>query len=155
MLSTNISEDTFLREIISTEGKVWRSRKYFLNSVENITMTQFRLLKIFSFLPKCWQSNMTKEMKIDKNGKRANGLARTTEYAEQIFISILPTLPNSLKTDCCSGQDSSWDSGWEKWLKDHVQSAVVPSSGQNIYRIKSTSQLWLPGTAVCPTCTTE
>ena len=37
---------------------------------------------------------MTKEMKIDKSGKRANGLARTTEYAEQIFISILPTLPD-------------------------------------------------------------
>ena len=58
---------------------------------------------------------MTKEMKIDKSGKRANGLARTTEYAEQIFISILPTLPDSLKPgpegpvgpDCCSGQDSS------------------------------------------------
>ena len=37
---------------------------------------------------------MTKEMKIHESGERASGRTRTREYAEQIFISILPTLPD-------------------------------------------------------------
>ena len=36
---------------------------------------------------------MTKEMKIHESGERASGRTRTREYAEQIFISILPALP--------------------------------------------------------------